>query len=151
MKIISDEKGYVYEILKPLFHEGKQLQPGDRVNLLNEIGVALTFAGKVKPILPPIAAYKALRSFPFTLKNKKIEIKVRDILEVKAEDALYLLIKRWIFPLDKSVWRPFKLQEKKRHYQFQELFAGTPPRGIMVEVPRAFKRKPFITNWQKDE
>jgi hypothetical protein len=151
MKIINNDQEFGYIILKSFFFRDHELKVGEKVTLPNDIGIQATFAGKVRPILPPITKYKALRNFPFTLKNKKIEIKSGEILEVKAEDALYLLLKGWVFPCDKSIWRPFKLHEKKR-YQFQELFSGTRPRGIIEEIPQeAVKKKPFATSWIKDD
>jgi hypothetical protein len=153
MKII-EKKDQEYECIRGFFFDRK-IKAREHVRLPDDIGFALASVGKVIPLgIPDIAKYKAISNFSFQVGDKLIKVKIGEIVEVRKQDALKLMLKRYILPLNpEEVWCPYKEKKRDKQYILEDLKMGS---GRTVKVPVEIpveaeqpKKKPFITGWKR--
>ena len=81
-------------------------------NLSTALG--LVQKGSIVPCdLPECGQYIAVSSFSLPGKKEKFQAAPGDIVELKGVDALSLMLRRYIVPLNKNQWSPFRLKSKK--------------------------------------
>lgn len=76
--------------------------------------VAFIRYGRVTPELPPTGIYIVLASFELPGRKEKFECKKMELVELKAQDAVKLLLDGFVIPKDDSVWRPFGRSLKQK-------------------------------------
>jgi hypothetical protein len=150
MKVI-EVKSHVYECLKAFRFEGRDIEPGQRIKLPDDVGFSLASVGKAFPCgIPSVAKYKAIRAFDFQVGDKIIKVKSGELLEIKKQDAFQLMLKRYILPLDADkVWCPYKEIKGKESF-IDSLKIGEKEFKILAKEPQRPK-KGFILGWKKEE
>ena len=82
-------------------------------NLSTALG--LVQRGKIIPDdLPEIGKYIVVSPFDLPGKVEKFKAKTNDIVELKSEDALRLMLSRKVVPKDEGQWSPFRIKEKRK-------------------------------------
>jgi hypothetical protein len=116
MKIIKKAKGEATKFLveRSFYWGGRNVAIGEEVQVENPTeAMGLINCKKIKPILPPVAVYIALVSFQLPGRDKKHDAKKNELVELRAEDALPLLLNNIVLPQSSSVWRPLDRKLKK--------------------------------------
>jgi len=140
-----------YKVLKPFLFEKRTVEVGEEISMSDETSaIDLVAAGKLLPLsIPALGKYKALCGFSFQVGEKLVEIKCNEILEIKAEDVVPLLLQRKIYPLSEDVWRPFQIREKRQTItESIRIGRNTVDMDRPVEKPLKPK-KPFISSWRE--
>ena len=126
MKIISRTKKdpYKFIVLKPILDRGKLVEAGEQIEILEQVDQdGMVKLGKVKPAdLPEVGRYVALRNLTLPGKVEKFTAKRLELVELKAADALALMLDRGCLPADPDQWRPYrmKLGAPKRNPEWED-------------------------------
>lgn len=84
------------------------------------IALGLVQQGKLIPDdLPEMGRYICVSPFDMPGREKKFEAKAGEVVELRAKDALELMLKRKIVPKDKIQWSPFRIKEVKKKDIFE--------------------------------
>jgi hypothetical protein len=121
MKIIKrDTASTNFRVVQAKFTLGGNTNPqvGDELPFFTTEGQAealgLVQRGFLVPVdLPPIGQYICIASFSLPGKTEKYEAKYGDVVELKADDALALMLGRYVVPKNKRQWAPFRIAERK--------------------------------------
>ncbi len=110
MEIIkrSVQGPHKFKVLKPFgWKAGKAVEPGEIVEMDQLEADQYVQIGRVIPVdLPDVGTYITLTSFSLPGKNEKFETKKFERVELRAQDALRLMLDRSVIPEDESQWRP---------------------------------------------
>lgn len=105
-----------FQVLKSFYLKVGQLaKSGETIEIENPNDqVLFCLQGRIRPVLPETGVYIALMDITLPGRKEKFEAKKLELVELKADDALPLLLNRSVIPKDESQWRPFgrKLQTK---------------------------------------
>jgi hypothetical protein len=129
MKIISRAKkdSYRFIALKQFLWDGRTVKVGEEVTIKEAVDqLGLTQRHMVKPIdLVDGLIYITLRPFNLPGQVKKFETKAMELVSLKAEDALALMLQKMVLPRDNEQWRPYqmKLGAPKRDPRFSAQLA----------------------------
>jgi hypothetical protein len=87
---------------------GKRVEIGEEVEMVNMIEAnGMVMRGLLVPCdLPPVGVYICIRPFSLPGSVEKYEAKVMDLVSLKAEDALRLMLQGAVIPKDEDRWRP---------------------------------------------
>jgi hypothetical protein len=116
MRIVKRAKGEAARFLveRAFQWEGRVVGIGEEIRVENPTeAMGLINCKKIKPILPPVAVYIVLVSFQLPGRDKKHEAAKNQLVELRAEDALPLLLQNIILPQANEVWRPLERKLKK--------------------------------------
>ncbi len=108
MEIIKRaETNFKFEVTKPFIRMGKIAIVGQEIEINDPSeATGLCRQGRIKPCLPKTGIYIALIPFCLPGQKEKFECKAMDLVELKAEDALRLMLQGIVIPKDDQQWRP---------------------------------------------
>ena len=115
MEIIKKARQlYKFRVCRPFMKAGKVVGVGEEVELSEADQVSCVVHGRVIPCdLPSVSVYIALRPFILPGKTGRFEAKVGELVSLKAEDALPLMLSAMVIPKDETRWRPANRRLKK--------------------------------------
>jgi hypothetical protein len=64
--------------------------------------------------MPPLSDYICLRSFELPGSKQKYSAKPNEVVELRSEDALRLMLQGVVIPRDQSRWSPFRIKKQKQ-------------------------------------
>jgi hypothetical protein len=108
MEIIKRVKAeWKFKVIKPFMLAGRVLKKGEEVNLSESDQTPMVTNGRVIPAdLPEVAVYIALRPFSLPGSAEKHTAEKMDLVSLKREDALSLMLAGVVIPRNPSTWRP---------------------------------------------
>jgi hypothetical protein len=97
-----------FRVIKPfMWRLAKMAELGETVEMEQADADQFVQIGKVVPVdLPEVAVYVALRDFSLPGRSEKFCCKKLERVELKADDALRLMLDRSVLPEDDGQWRP---------------------------------------------
>lgn len=114
MRIVSRTKkeSHRFVVLKGFVWEGRTVQVGEEIEIKEQPDQdGMVKRGLVRPVdLVDGLIYVALRPFHLPGKTLKFEAKALELVSLKAEDALRLMLDRAVLPRDSEQWRPYKMK-----------------------------------------
>ena len=149
MKIIQRAKKelhYKFLVVKSVVWDGKITQPGDEIEIQNQAEAdGMVQNGRVRPAdLPPTGIYIALAEITLPGNVEKFSCKKMDLIELKGEDGLRLMLSGQVIPQNDDQWRFHnrrlgqpKIDYRKRH----EFEALEKLRGIQAAAEHLAKLK----------
>jgi hypothetical protein len=117
MKIIKKVRHvHKFVVMKGFTYAKERVQPGDEIEIFDQTDQdGFVSRGLIRPTdLPPIGKYVGLRSICLPGRVSKFESKPMELLEIKADDALKLMLSRTVLPADPDQWRPYGMTLRKK-------------------------------------
>ncbi len=104
-----------FRVLRSFYKDGRPLEVGELIEIesMDEkatptVQFDLVSTNRVVPAdIPEVGVYIALVDLALPGKVEKFTCKPLDRIELKAEDALRLMMSRCVIPEDENQWRPF--------------------------------------------
>ena len=132
MKILQRAKKelhYKFLVVKSVVWDGKIVQPGDEIEIqIQAEADGMVQNGRVRPVdLIDGLTYVALRAFTLPGQSAKFETKKLELVSLKADDALRLMLDRSCLPADPDQWRPYAMKlgapkvDYKKRAEFEEM------------------------------
>jgi hypothetical protein len=96
-----------FKVLKPFRWGGYITEPGQELQMGSAEGLGMVRIKKVVPAdIPEIGKYVCLHDITLPGSKEAFKAKRLEVVEVKAGDALRLMLEGGIIPLDVNQWRP---------------------------------------------
>ncbi len=97
-----------FKVIKPFMKGGRRIEPGEEMEIKSYPEAdGLTQRGLIIPCdLPSVGVYIVLKAFSLPGSPKKYEAKPLELVSLRAEDALPLMLAGVVIPKDESRWRP---------------------------------------------
>jgi len=108
MKILKRAKtDFRFRVVRPFIKGGRGLEAGEECELSEPDQTECVANGRAVPLdLPPVGVYITLKPFFVPGNIEKFEAKAMELVSLKAEDALRLMLQGVVIPKDESRWRP---------------------------------------------
>lgn len=108
MEIISKAKlSFKFKLLRPIMRLGKRVEVGEEIELDEADRDEFVAHGRAIPCdLPPVGVYIALTDLNLPGNSEKFSCKKMELVSLKAEDALRLMLAGMVIPKDETRWRP---------------------------------------------
>lgn len=96
-----------FRVVRPFMKSGKPTQVGEEIEIEEADQSGYVERGQCVPCdLPDVGVYICLRPFSLPGRTEKHEAKLMELVSLKAEDALALMLQGMVIPRDDHRWRP---------------------------------------------
>lgn len=101
-----------FRVIRPFWHGGKPCVVGEEIEILAAADqTGFCQRQQVRPVdLPETGVYIALREISLPGKVEKFTCKKFDQIELRADDALRLMLEKACLPADPDQWRPYRMR-----------------------------------------
>lgn len=111
MEIIRKKSGAArFRVLKPFQWGGFIVEVGQELNVANDLALQMISQGKIEPVdVPLVGAYYCLTEVVQPGKTEGFRAKALEKVILKREQAIDLMLKRMVIPVDPAQWKPFQI------------------------------------------